>query len=273
MPYCSECGKEVKEGEAFCPHCGAALREPELKYRRPTGVGLSIGRVLAAIFGVLLIIASIGLIAGGGGIMWVRRAFTDPDGYLTSGDVGFHSDSYAIALRGVNVNMGIDMPAHMWMPRPGDLVTIRLVGASSDPSKGLFIGIAREADVSGYLGGVDYYEVSDLNWPYSPWGNSQPQISYRPHQGSAPAQPPTSKMFWVASASGVGTQTLEWEPETGSYWVVVMNSDGSPNVEFDMRLGARIPILRTVGDMLMVGGFIALAIGGIVIYYGALRRF
>ncbi len=273
MPYCSKCGKEVKEDAAFCPHCGAALRVPKLEYRRPIGVGLSIGRIIAAIFGVLLIVASIGLIAGGGGIMWVRRTFADSDGFLTSGEVRFHSDSYAIALRGVNVNVGIDMPTRMWMPRPGDLVTIRLVGTNSDPSKDLFIGIARDTDATGYLGGVEYDEVSDLDWPYKPWGDSQPQISYRPHEGSAPAQPPTSKTFWMASTSGVGTQTLEWEPETGSYWVVVMNSNGSPNVEFDLQLGAKIPILGTIGSALMAGGFIVLAIGGIVIYYGVLRRY
>ena len=27
MPFCSKCGKEVKEGENFCPSCGHSLKE------------------------------------------------------------------------------------------------------------------------------------------------------------------------------------------------------------------------------------------------------
>ncbi len=78
--------------------------------------------------------------------------------------------------------------------------------------------------------------------------------------------------FWEASATGPGAQTLEWEPETGRFWVVVMNTDGSAGVDVGVSFGARVPILRTVRSMLLAGGFIALAIGGLVIYLGAIRR-
>ena len=41
------------------------------------------------------------------------------------------------------------------------------------------------------------------------------------------------------AASGPGTQTVRWEPESGSWAVVVMNADGSPGVDVDVQLGAR----------------------------------
>ena len=38
MPFCQSCGKEVKEEDRFCPHCGATVAEvpkiPEVVPRR-----------------------------------------------------------------------------------------------------------------------------------------------------------------------------------------------------------------------------------------------
>jgi hypothetical protein len=51
-----------------------------------------------------------------------------------------------------------------------------------------------------------------------------------------------------------------------------MNADGSAGVDVGVSFGARVPILRTVRSILLAGGFIALAIGGLVIYLGAIRR-
>ncbi len=47
-----------------------------------------------------------------------------------------------------------------------------------------------------------------------------------------------------------------------------MNADGSAGIDLDMRFGAKVPILRTIGNGLMVGGVITLIIGGLIIYYG-----
>jgi DNA-directed RNA polymerase subunit RPC12/RpoP/vacuolar-type H+-ATPase subunit I/STV1 len=36
MPYCPNCGKEVKEDAVFCPYCGQSLKpEDKVVYRRP----------------------------------------------------------------------------------------------------------------------------------------------------------------------------------------------------------------------------------------------
>ena len=269
MPYCPECGKEVSEGDEFCPRCGAPLKAPAIRYRRP-GRGWPVGRILAAVFGSLIIIVSFGLLAGGGGIMWVQGTFGDTDGFLVSREVGFRSDTHAIVLKEVDID--VDIPTRIWRPGIDELVTVKIVGTSSDPAKNIFIGIARDPQASAYLGGVGYDEVTDFSWPYGPLGESPPEITYRPHPGSAPPQPPTVQGFWVASASGAEAQVLEWEPQTGVYWVVVMNDDGSAGVDFDLQLRARVPILRTVGNALVAGGIITLAVGAFIFYYGVIRR-
>jgi hypothetical protein len=271
MPYCPACGREVREDADFCPQCGAPLREPEVRYRRPSG-RFPVVQIASLFIGGIIIIASLGVLTGGAAVTWVQREFSDEEGFLTSREVRFHTDSYALVARGVDINIEADFLAYAWTPRPGDFLTVRLVGESNDPSGEIFIGIASEADTRAYLGDVEYEELSDFDWDYNPRRQTQPQVDYQTHPGSAPSGPPTIHSFWVAHASGTGTQTLFWEPIPGNYWVVVMNADGSAGVDVDMRLGARIPILRTVGNGLIGGGLIALMIGGFIVYYGALRR-
>jgi hypothetical protein len=270
MPYCPECGKEVLESVDFCPHCGTRLREPGVRYRRPRG-GFPIAQIASAFIGGIIIIASLGVLVGGIALTGVQREFSDEEGFLTSREVRFYTDSYALVVRDVDID--IDVPSRVWTPRPGDFLTVRLTGTSNDPSEEVFIGIARENDAQVYLGGVEYEELSDFDWDFNLRRQTQPHISYHTHPGSAPSGPPTLHSFWTTYATGTGTQTLFWEPISGSFWVVVMNADGSAGVDVDMQLGARIPVLRMIGNGLIGGGLIALVVGGIIIYYGALRRY
>ena len=203
--------------------------------------------------------------------MWAQSTFSDSDGFLISRAARLQVDSHAMVLRGVDINMDVNVPDYVWRPKLGDLVTLKLVGKSNDASKEVFIGIAREVDASEYLSGVEHDVVVDFSWSYDPWRESQPRISYDTHHGAAPSQAPVSETFWEASATGSGTQTLLWEPEVGSFWFVVMNADGSLDVDVDMQLGAKVPILRTVGSMLLAGGFVGMVVGGLIIYFGALR--
>ncbi len=270
MPYCPECGAEVGEGATFCPSCGAQLEAPEVSYRRPRR-GWPMGRIIALLFGGIMIVASVGLLAGGAAIGFIESNFGDPEGFMVSRELGFTTGTHALVSSEVDVYMDVRLPLFL-STRPGDLVTIKLEGESNDPTKEIFIGIARGADASVYLSGVRYEEVSDVSWSFDPWREAQPRVSYSVHPGGPPSHTPASMTFWEASTTGPGTQTLEWEPETGTFWVVVMNADGSAGVDVSISFGARVPILSTVRSMLLAGGFIALAIGGLIIYLGAIRR-
>jgi uncharacterized RDD family membrane protein YckC/RNA polymerase subunit RPABC4/transcription elongation factor Spt4 len=269
MSYCEKCGSKIAEETTFCPNCGANVKAPSVAYRRPRSSGRNYTTLLAVFFGGIIIIASLGLLAGGGMVMWAQSTFRDPDGFLISGEVKMQVDSHALVHQGVDID--VDVPSYVWQPDLGDLVTIKLVGTSNDPSKPVFIGIAREGVASEYLSSVEYDEVVDFTWSYDRWREHQPALSYDTHHGGAPSQAPATEIFWEASITGSGTQTLEWEPEVGNFWFVVMNADGSSDVDVDMQLGAKIPFLRYIGNMMFAGGFISLMVGGLIIFLGAIR--
>jgi hypothetical protein len=271
MPYCEKCGNEIDEETTFCPKCGANVKSPDVAYRRPRSSGRDVTTLLAVFFGGIIIIASLGIMAGGGTVMWALSTFSDADGFLISREVKLQVDSHAMVHRGTEIDIDVDVPYYIWQPDLGDLVTLKLVGTSNDPSKPVFIGIAREGDASEYLSDVEYDAVVDFSWPFDHRRESQPVFWFDAHPGGAPSQAPATETFWEASVTGSGTQTLEWEPEVGSFWFVVMNADGSSGVEVDMQMGAKIPLLRSIGNMMFTGGVISLVVGSLIIYVGAIR--
>jgi hypothetical protein len=193
-----------------------------------------------------------------------------------SREVRLQSDSYAMVIQDMNIDIDVDVPADIWAPKPGDFVTVKLEGMSNDPSKELFIGIARDTDASEYLKNVEYDRVLfDPSWDDArapgPRGGIRFSVSRLTHPGVAPSQAPGSLWFWEASATGSGPQTILWEPHAGNFWVVVMNADGSEDVDLHMQLGAKIPILRMIGGGLLAAGFVTLGVGGFIVYYGAFR--
>ena len=83
-----------------------------------------------------------------------------------------------------------------------------------------------------------------------------------------PRDPPADQPFWAASATGAGEQTLEWEPEDGSWEVLVMNADGSRGVAADLSIGAELDPLIWIGIGLLVGGGLLAAVAAVAITAG-----
>jgi hypothetical protein len=147
----------------------------------------------------------------------------------------------------------------------GDLATFKVEGSTNDPSKQLFIGVARESDLDTYLSGVEYDEMTQFHiYPDS--------VDYQNHPGSAVPGAPISQTFWTSSTSGTGPQSLEWELEPGSHSLVLMNGDGSAGIDISIKLGAKVPWLLAVGIGLLVGGAAVLSISILMIYFSARRR-
>jgi hypothetical protein len=272
MPYCPKCGKEYDEGASFCPSCGADLLgpvEPTYRRRRDPGarVAEGLGRGVAAFIAFILIMTGFGLAVGGFTVLSVNSNFADSEGFIMSHPTDLTVDSYAIVQKAVNINIDTDFP--VWIPNLGDFVQLKIVATSNDPSEDVFIGIAGVSDASGYLSGTNYHEVDDFSWDYNPWRETPPVIVYQERSGGSPAGVPEVHSFWSAHVSGSGTQTLTWEPELGNYWIVGMNADGSMGVDIEVKMGARLPILMTIGGILLAVGLI-LVLVALALFRGVL---
>jgi len=257
----------VPPNSEYCPYCGTRVSSESITYRR-TDAGWGIVQVLAIFFGGILLLTSIGLVFGGGFLIFGMDSISQPDGYFMSRLVQLNVNSYAIYQSGIDIRMD-GMP--MWRPMQQDIITVKLIATNNNPSKQVFIGIATTADANSYLDPVEYSRLIQQPWIYDRWSqNKLPTFTL--HLGLAPSQSPVSKNIWVASAFGHGTQTLTWVPQSGDYSVVIMNSDGSKNVDVSVQIGAKVPILRGVGTGLLIGGIILGFIGALILYNFLLRR-
>ena len=267
MPYCERCGAELDDGAKYCPSCGTPVGIPQIRIER-RGRMPSAARILILIFGSIILLVGIALLVSGGALLVVNTGLTDSEGFITTNSYGLERDSYAIVSQPINIDIGeIAGEWGVWRPSPGDFVTIRLTALSNDPSKNVFIGIAPEEDVQSYLFDVYHHEVTRFS--ISP--SRDLTVEYTTHPGESVTSDPASQTFWTVSQHGTGKQTLDWAPEAGNYWVVLMNEDGSAGVDSTITLGAKIPLLLTIGLALFGGGAIALIIGGIMIYFGVRR--
>ncbi len=217
---------------------------------RPRG---GAGRVVLIVVGVITALLSLGLLAGGTALVVVDQTQRDDDGFLMSPSEDFSTATYAIVSESADVDFGGSESAARAIL--GD-VRIR-----SESDRDVFVGIARDTDVEEYLNGVEHSVVTDIG--------EEPEYSQRP--GGAPGSPPASQEFWVASTSGSGEQTLEWEPEDGSWSAVVMNADGSRGVAAELSIGAELDAALWVGIVVLVVGALLAALAALAITAGARR--
>jgi hypothetical protein len=136
----------------------------------------------------------------------------------------------------------------------------------------VFLGVAQDSYAAAYLGQVEYDRLVSPRWEYDPFVNDFPEYTLSRHPGSAPSGPPTMHSWWVAHQTGTGSQVLTWRPTTGSYWVVVMNEDASSGVDVDVKLGVRVPLIESLGGILLFSGIVVGLIGGFIIYHAVIRR-
>jgi hypothetical protein len=215
------------------------------------------GRVIALVLGILLLLPALGLTLAGGLLLWADGPARSDDGYLYSGSDNFSTDGYAITSGSIDLATGAD-----WVPVSAALGTAKIQVTGADGSD-IFVGIARVADTTEYIGGVQRSIVTDLG------SDAPPAI--RTGAG-APSTPPGEQDFWVAQADGSGTQTLSWKPSAGDWTLIVMNSDGSAGVSVDARVGATVPALGGLAWGVLAAGLFLLAIAVLVLVLAIHRR-
>ena len=265
MPFCPKCGAEIPEDAAFCPKCGSPVQVAGVVYRKDSA-GQPAGRIFALIFGGFILLLAMGLIISGGAILWSQSALTDQTGYMITPSTRLNVASYAIVQDNIDIPMG---SGWMMNPTTKNIVSLKVSVTPSDNTP-IFVGIAQQQYAQSYLNNVNIDKLVSYSWTSSRMMDNEPPV-YETITGSAPSSPPTAQSFWIAQASGLGTQTMTWTPTSGEYWVVVMNADGSKIVDVNAQVGARVTILRWVGWGLLIGGLLVALAGVAVVYFGAIQ--
>ena len=214
----------------------------------------TVARIASLVIGAVLVLSALGLLGAGGTALWADRTQRD-DGYVTSGTHAFSTSGSALAT----VSTELGSAGFGWLYSPGLLDEVRIRATPVAPRTPVFVGIGQSSDVERYLAGVGHTVITEF------WGEETKSVS-----GGAPRSAPGTKDFWVASTTGRGTRTLVWEPQDGSWTVVVMNADGRPGIDVGAELGARLPALPWVALGVLVAGGVLLVGGGLLIA-GAIR--
>lgn len=211
-------------------------------------------RVAIVIVGALIGLFAIGLIIGGGGLLWANETQRDADGYFSTDQFTLSSQSYAVTSSDVDLGA---QPGD-WFPS-GRLATVRLE-VEPTVDKPVFLGIGPSNEVETYLDGVAVSEVSHVG--------TDGRVTYHNVSGTAAPEVPVEQEFWVASASGSGTQTLTWDLEQGNWSVVAMNADASQGLTLETTAAADTDLLAWVAAGLIAVGVI-IAVVAIAMIVGA----
>jgi len=167
---------------------------------------MSTGKIVLLVTGVLVLLLTVGPLFSGGALVWVSSGGTDSDGFFNTSPIVLERDSYALVLPSINIDVETMGPWE-W----SDFFTLKVEGSSNDGAGGIFPGIARDGDIDSYLNGVEYDEISRLTIHHDDAAPYNIEFT-RKHGSSIPANPAT-QTFWIVSAHGTGTQSLEWSPE------------------------------------------------------------
>jgi hypothetical protein len=143
-------------------------------------------------------------------------------------------------------------------------VRLRITATPTGAGHLLFLGIGPASAVDRYLRGVSHAVATDVS--VTPF-----HLTLERHGGTATPPPPESQSFWVAKATG-NHPTLTWTVTSGSYRVVVMNTDAAAPVAFAGTLDLTIPHSFAIGIGLLIGGIVLIVIAITLIVLGARTR-
>jgi hypothetical protein len=213
-------------------------------------------RIAAIVVGGLLTLVSLGVFAAGVIGLWADGQ-KDDQGYISTRTERFHTGTAALRTENLDVDLGGTATV-----LGSDLYGKVRLRVTPRAGKDLFVGIARTRDVTRYLRGTGHTSVTHID--YHPF-----DVDYATTGGARRAPAPATQRIWAAQAHGRGAQTLTWDVDDGDWSVVVMNADGSPGVDADVRAGANVSWLDEVAWAALGTGVVLLVISGALLYTGA----
>jgi len=233
---------------AQTPHLTAPVSAPVSRRRRGDG------QVAALVVGaVLTVFGLVGLVAGGGVL-----AVFGSDGTVASGNHSLSTPTAALVSEPAEIRDTRDLADIVGDPSVAFSVT------STNPGKGVFVGVGPAKQVDRYLAGAPVDEVTDLD--VDPFKLTRDRT-----EGTKTLAAPGAETFWVAQNEGPASASLRWKVRDGDYRVVVMNADGTPDVGTKGEVELTAPNAPDIAWVLLGTGF-ALVVGGAVASVVGLRR-
>ncbi len=220
-----------------------------------TGRRSSTGPVIALVVGVLAVLPALAVTGLGGAGLWLNN-HRDSAGFVSTGARPLASTTAAITAE--DVDLQFDRGTATWAS-PDRFGTLRVRATSPDGSP-LFVGIAPQAALDGWLGRTAHDQVRNIGYG---------GITYQRHTGDASAGVPSEQTFWTTSVNGAATQELTWPVQPGRWALVIARADGAPGVRARVDVGANIPSLTGIAVGFLVAGLILLAVAIGLIIIGA----
>lgn len=184
-------------------------------------------KVVLSVFSTVLFIFAACMLAATIALAWLYGTQRNPEGFVENPDVSMSTDGYAI------VSTDLDLGSLPDELLPSSFVGTFQVRAHSEDNSPLFVGVGPAGDVGDFLADVEHAEVTRF-------GN-QERLAYTERAGSSSPHPPTDLEFWTASSEGSGQQTLEWQPESGEWALLMMKTDASPGLDVSASIGVKTP--------------------------------
>lgn len=203
------------------------------------------GRVAAVVIASIAMLVAIAAIVAGAAAIAIDQTQRDSSGYLMADSTSYTTGTYALVSDSYRAGTAGD-----WFVARELLGRVRIRTRSASPT---FVGIAPASAARSYLANVARAEAT---------GFDAHNADFHARPGGAPSTPPTAQHFWAASASGAGVRTLTWKVRDGNWRVVVMNANGTRSVATELRIGARLPHLLTIGIAVLGGGLLLLLLSG-----------
>jgi hypothetical protein len=186
---------------------------------------------------------------------------TDAEGYAISEKYQIRTSTNAFVC-----TVGPMRESSTWFSWLGmdNIAQTKWMVTSVDPGKEVFAGWIRKADVESYLN--FRYEIPEYwSWYTRPYIAELIIPSTVINNQGSPSQIPSELTTWVETTSTSSISTFNWDPHwnpnTGYYMLVIMNADGSSNVNADLQLGFKVPILGWLPNLLLPLGIILLIAG------------
>lgn len=138
--------------------------------------------------------------------------------------------------------------------------TLQVSARQTVGDRPLFVGVARDLDAASYLQDVRHLEIDHVQLPTHLGG-----VEVNTETRAVPA--PTGLDWWVAR----GDRSLTWPIADGPYDVVVMNADGKPEIDVQLKYGVELPGAFVTTLAIAAGGLLLLAVGLVLLFRGPRR--